>query len=111
LAFFIAGVYRAEANIDQVKIYKKSFPEAKPKCFFCHLDKIPKKDAGMHDMSAYGTKVKETAGEITEETYTKVGAFEDFKEGEDVPVAVDTEVMPSSDDSEDGATVKELKEE
>ena len=71
---------QAQANVDQVKVYKKAFPDSKPKCLFCHVDKLPKKDVGMHDLNAYGTKVKETAAEITEAAYQKVGPFEAFKE-------------------------------
>jgi hypothetical protein len=74
------GGYSAEANVDQIKVYKKAFPGSKPQCLFCHVDKIPKKEVGQHDLNAYGTKVKETAAQITEETFKKVGAFEDFKE-------------------------------
>ena len=74
------GPYPAEANVGQIKLYKEAFPGTKPSCLFCHLDKIPKKDDGMHDLSAYGAKVKETDEEVTAESYTKVGAYEDFKE-------------------------------
>src|SRR3989338_4608366 len=80
LSLLLIGAFPAEADMNQIKLYKEAFPETKPQCLFCHVDKLPKKDAGMHDLSAYGIKVKETDTEIKAETYTKVGAFEDFKE-------------------------------
>src|SRR3989338_6750899 len=97
LAVLIMGVYQAEANVDEIKVYKNAFPGSKPQCIFCHIEKIPKKDAGLHDLNAYGTKVKSTDPEITEETFKKVGAFEDFKE-EGVPAADgETQTEPACD--------------
>ncbi len=77
--FVVAGNTLAMANVAQVKLYKTAYPEAQPKCTFCHVDKLPKKDEGLHEWNAYGLKVKETAKEITEETYKKVGTVEDFE--------------------------------
>jgi len=83
---FVAGSF-CWASLDQVKIYKAAFEGSKPKCIDCHVDKLPKKGEGEHDFNAYGHKiaeVKETAGEITEETYKKVGSIENFEtESED----------------------------
>ena len=76
---FIWGV-RAQANVEQTKVYKEAFPGAKIKCIDCHVDAIPKKDEGKHEWNAYGKKVKETAAKPTTETYKKVGKVEDFKE-------------------------------
>ena len=47
-AFFFTFVccQNASANLGQVKIYKAAFPEEKPKCTNCHVDKIPKKEEG-----------------------------------------------------------------
>ncbi len=79
LSFAGGGI--AIANVDQVKIYKKIFPESKPQCIMCHVDKLPKKDDGLHELNAYGKKVKETKMEEkpTEETYQKVGSAEEFE--------------------------------
>jgi hypothetical protein len=77
-AFVALGNTLAMANADQVKLYKAAFPDAKPKCTFCHVDKFPKKDEGMHEPNAYGKKIREAA-KITAETYKEVGTFEDFE--------------------------------
>ncbi len=77
-AFAILGNTFASADVDQVKLYKAAYPDAKPKCISCHIDKLPKKDEGMHEPNAYGKKVREAA-EITAETYKQVGTFEDFE--------------------------------
>lgn len=69
----------AMANMQQIKLYKTVYPDAKPKCTFCHVDKLPKKDEGMHEPSAYGKKVREAATEITADIYKQVGTFEDFE--------------------------------
>lgn len=77
-AFVVAGNTLAMANVAQVKLYKAAYPDAKPKCIFCHIDKLPKKDEGMHEPSAYGKKVREAA-EITVDTYKQAGTYEDFE--------------------------------
>ncbi len=77
-AFVVVGNTFAMANVDQIKLYKAAYPDAKPKCTFCHVDKLPKKDDGMHEPNAYGKKVREAA-EITADTYKQVGTFEDFE--------------------------------
>lgn len=78
LVFAVVGNTIAMADVDQIKLYKAAYPDAKPKCIFCHVDKLPKKDEGMHEPNAYGKKVREAA-EITAETYKEVGTFEDFE--------------------------------
>ena len=78
-AFVVFGNALTMANVAQVKLYKAAFPDAKPKCTFCHIDKLPKKDEGMHEPSAYGKKVREAATEITADIYKQVGTFEDFE--------------------------------
>lgn len=72
LIFLWSGA--ALANVEQVKLYKKAFGE-KPKCACCHVDKLPKKDDGKHDLNEYGEKVKAAkTGEMPDEaTYQKVG--------------------------------------
>ena len=78
-AFVIAGNTLATANVEQVKLYKAAYPDSKPKCTFCHIDKLPKKDEGMHEHNAYGKKILETDAKPTADTYKKVGTFEDFE--------------------------------
>ncbi len=79
----LAGIAPAAANVEQVKIYKKVFPESKAQCITCHVDKLPKKDDGKHELNAYGLKVKQTKVEMdaapNEETYKKVGSAEEFE--------------------------------
>src|SRR3989338_3003249 len=77
-AFVLAGNTPAMANVEQVKLYKAAYPDSKPKCTFCHIDKLPKKDDGMHEPNAYGKKVREAA-EITADTYKQVGTSEYFE--------------------------------
>jgi len=80
--FFLVGITTAGANTDQIKIYKNAFQGSAPKCINCHMDKLPKKDDGKHDLGAYGLKVKEAQGtdeKISEETYKKAGSAEDFQ--------------------------------
>ena len=76
--FAFLGNSLVMADVEQIKLYKAAFPESKPKCIFCHVDKLPKKDEGMHEPSAYGKKIREAA-EITAETYKEVGTFEEFE--------------------------------
>lgn len=84
MAMFLGGL-QAEANINQMNMYKKVFTGSKPKCLFCHLDTVPKKEDGKHDFNAYGLKLKETDEVPTEETYQKVGTVEEFeKKSQDV---------------------------
>ena len=79
-AFSICGISVSFANMGQMKLYKEAFPGTTPKCIQCHMDKVPKKDDGMHDPNAYGAKIREEgAGDITVETYKKVGTIEDFE--------------------------------
>ena len=72
---------KAQANVDQMKVYKEAYPDAKLKCINCHVDALPKKEEGKHEWNAYGKKVKETAAKAkpTAEAYKKVGKVEDFK--------------------------------
>ncbi|OGX40943.1 MAG: hypothetical protein A3G91_00360 [Omnitrophica WOR_2 bacterium RIFCSPLOWO2_12_FULL_50_9] len=76
--FVVVGNTLAMADVEQVKLYKTAFPGGKPKCLFCHIDKLPKKDEGMHEPNAYGKKIQEAA-EITADTYKQVGTYEDFE--------------------------------
>lgn len=73
-------------NIRQIKAYKEVFPDAKPKCIDCHVDAIPKKDAGKHELNDYGKKVKETNTAPDVETYKKIGKRSDFKSDSDKDV-------------------------
>ncbi|MBI3617824.1 MAG: hypothetical protein HY210_06375 [Candidatus Omnitrophica bacterium] len=74
----VIGNTLAMANMQQIKLYKTVYPDAKPKCTFCHVDKLPKKDEGMHEHNAYGNKVLETDAKPTADTYKKMGTVEAF---------------------------------
>ena len=75
----LTGSVPAEANIKMMKAYKGAFPGAKPKCLFCHVNKMPKKGDGVHEFNAYGLKVKSIDEIPTEETFKQAGTVEDFK--------------------------------
>ena len=70
---FLCSYSLARADVQQIKVYKEAFPDAKPKCLFCHVDALPKKDDGKHELSAYGKKIKEISATPTAETYKKAG--------------------------------------
>lgn len=78
-AGLLVGSVPAEASIKMMKVYKKAFPGTKPKCLFCHAAKMPKKGDGLHDLNAYGLKVKSIEEAPTEKAYTQVGTVEDFE--------------------------------
>ena len=66
------------ADVEQIKLYKAAFPESKPKCTFCHVDKLPKKTKGC--MSRVPTARKSGSGDrVTADIYKQVGTFEDFE--------------------------------
>ena len=71
---FASGV--AFANLQQVKIYKEAFPDDKPKCTSCHVDKTPKKDDGKYEWNEYGLKVKKIKEHPDVDTYKTVGKNE-----------------------------------
>lgn len=81
LTGFIFWSASACADIKQIKAYKEAFPDTKPKCIDCHVDKMPKKDDGAHDNNDYGKAVVKAAGKDkpTADTYKTVGKIEDFK--------------------------------
>lgn len=67
----------AHASTDIVKVYKAAFEGSKPKCKFCHVLALPKKDDGQHDLNEYGQKVKDAGGkEITAQALQAVGPNE-----------------------------------
>ena len=68
LALFcvIAVLPPAQADTKQIKAYKESFPDEKPKCIHCHLDEKPKKE-GPHELNEYGKKAKTLADEAKKE--------------------------------------------
>lgn len=70
----------AWADIKQIKMYKEAFPDEKPKCACCHVDKKPNKDDGKHDLNEYGKKVKVLANEPTAENYKAAGKAPEPKE-------------------------------
>ncbi|MFA6599758.1 MAG: hypothetical protein WC352_08510 [Candidatus Omnitrophota bacterium] len=63
----------ARADMDEMKKYKEAFPGEKPKCASCHLDALPKKDDGKHELNAYGKKVYELGKPATVENYKQAG--------------------------------------
>jgi len=73
----------AQAGLQQIKAYKEAYPDTKPKCIDCHVDKMPKKDDGAHELNDYGktvVKAAKAAGldKPTVDTYKSVGTIEDF---------------------------------
>ena len=80
LTGFIFWAASAHADMAQIKAYKETYPDAKPKCIDCHVDKMPKKDDGQHDANDYGKAVIKAAGSQTPtaDTYKTVGSIEDF---------------------------------
>ena len=93
-AFVLTGALSASADVNQIKVYKEAFPEAKPKCINCHADALPKKDEGKHETNAYGKAVEEAAKRrgreelAVEADFRVVGSFfyqenyDDFSENE-----------------------------
>ena len=74
----IFWVIPAHADLKQIKVYKETYPDAKPKCINCHVDKMPKKDDGQHEPNDYGKaaiKAAKAAGveKPTAETYKTIG--------------------------------------
>ncbi len=69
----------AQADMKQIKTYKEAFPGELPKCTCCHVEKMPKKDEGKHDLNEYGQKVKAENPAPTAETYQKVGKAPDVE--------------------------------
>ena len=74
VAVFFGILTSANANVEQLKVYKKAFDD-KPKCIHCPVDEKPKKDSGLHELNEYGKKVMQAAGDETptEETYKAIG--------------------------------------
>ena len=77
------GMATAQANMKEIKIYKEAYPDAKIKCMDCHVDAMPKKDAGKHEMNNYGKAVIAATAKPdvspTVDTFKKMGTIEDFK--------------------------------
>ena len=84
VAGFILWAVPAHANMTQIKAYKDAYADSKPKCIDCHVDKMPKKDDGAHELNDYGKAVVKAAKDAkldkaTADTYKSVGKIEDFK--------------------------------
>ncbi len=75
-AIWFFAIVSVSANMNQIKAYKEAFPDEKPKCTFCHMDAIPKKDAGRHELNAYGKKAKAARATPIAETYKSLGTVE-----------------------------------
>jgi hypothetical protein len=71
----------AQANMKEMKMYKEAFPGTTVKCIDCHVDTMPKKDDGKHELNAYGKSVitKAQKADPTADTYKAVGKIEDCK--------------------------------
>lgn len=63
----------ALADVKQIKAYKEAYPDAKPKCIWCHTVEKPKKEDGQHELNAYGKKVKALATEPGAADYKAAG--------------------------------------
>lgn len=63
----------AHATLDIAKAYKSAFGTEKPKCTTCHVDKVPKKEDGKHDLNDYGKKIVAANPKPDEETLKQVG--------------------------------------
>ncbi|MDE2008666.1 MAG: hypothetical protein KGJ09_01150 [Candidatus Omnitrophica bacterium] len=65
----------ARADFAQIKAYKAAYPDSRPKCIDCHVDRMPKKADGQHDPNDYGKAVIKAAGaqKPTADTYKQVG--------------------------------------
>jgi len=80
LTGFIFWALPVHADMSQIKAYKEAYPDAKPKCIDCHVDKMPKKDDGAHENNDYG-KAAVTAAQAakldkpTADTYKALGEF------------------------------------
>lgn len=70
-SIFFSG--HAFANPDQAKLYKKVFGGDKPKCIACHVDKLPKKADGKHDVNDYGKKLIAMKAAPDEAAYRAAG--------------------------------------
>jgi hypothetical protein len=80
LAVVLSG--QAWATMDQAKLYKEVFGGEKPKCIVCHVDKLPKKDDGKHDLNEYGKKLEAAkTGEAPDAaTYNQAGKAPEVSE-------------------------------
>lgn len=112
--FVFTGLPIAQANVKQLKVYRKVYPNFKPQCIYCHIDKKPKKADGKHDLNAYGLKVQKLMnGEpLTEEMLQTLGSHEEFEAQQE---SSDTEEMssnetPGADDTEQLSANEILKE-
>ena len=71
LVFLI--VSPAWANVKQIKAYKEAYPDEKPKCACCHVDKKPSKEEGKHEPNDYGKKVIALSKAPTADNYKEAG--------------------------------------
>lgn len=81
----VAFSHPVQANPKIIKAYKEAYPDAKPKCIFCHVDAMPKKADGQHENNDYGKTIKDAYealgkdAEPTGEMFKNVGSKEDFE--------------------------------
>lgn len=73
----LSCVAQAQAGGEEIKAYKKAFPDAKVKCATCHSATMPKTGAaGLND---YGQAVIAANPKPSVETFKQLGQAEDFK--------------------------------
>jgi len=56
------------ASVNMMKVYRELNPDLKADCTYCHVDKLPKKDDGKHELNPYGAKIKEMVEADKKET-------------------------------------------
>ncbi len=80
---FVLWVGSAQADMKEMNFYKEAFPGAKIKCGDCHVNALPKKEDGKHELNAYGKaamdEAAKTGAKVMADTFKKVGKVEDFK--------------------------------
>jgi hypothetical protein len=61
MTFLFAWGAPAQGHADAklMKIYREVYPDLKPNCTYCHIDKLPKKEDGQHELNPYGKTIQE----------------------------------------------------
>ena len=74
---FLSCAAQAQAGGEEIKAYKKAFPDARVKCATCHSVAMPKK--GTAELNDYGQAAVVVNPQPTAETFKRLGMAEDFK--------------------------------
>lgn len=56
---FLGTTTLSFANVNMLKAYREANPDLKADCMYCHVDKVPKKEDGKHELNVYGKKVQD----------------------------------------------------